>query len=57
MRIKDLGQIWLLFLDELLEFGNFANLFECKHFIFFVPVDGKTSRVLEEVSSVWRCRA
>ena len=50
VRVKDLGQIWLFLLDELLEFGNLANLLECKHFIFLVPIDSKASRVLREVS-------
>ena len=50
VRVKDLGQIRLFLLDELLELGNLANLFECKHFIFLVSIDSEASRVLKGVS-------
>ena len=46
VRVKDLGQVWLFLVDELLEFGNLPNLFVCKHLVLFVPIDSKASRVL-----------
>ena len=52
MRVEDLGHIWLLFFDELFEFGYLANLLEGKDLIFLVPIDGKAGGVLRRVSEL-----
>jgi hypothetical protein len=41
--VKDLVEIGLLLLDELLQLGDLADLLESKHFISLVSVDGQTS--------------
>jgi len=53
MRVEDLGEIWLLILDELLQFGNFANLLECKDLVLLVTIDCKTCGV---ISSIFQSR-
>jgi len=40
MRIKDLGKIWFLLFDELLQLGNLANLLVGKDFILLVAING-----------------
>ena len=47
--IKDLGHIWLLFVDELPQLGNLANLLERKDFILLVSIYRKTGRVISSV--------
>lgn len=39
VRVKDLGKIWVLILNEFLEFGNLADLFKCKDFILLISVN------------------
>ena len=41
--VKDLCEIGLLLLDELLQLGNLADLLESKHLISLVSVDRQTS--------------
>lgn len=40
MRVEDLGEIWLLLLDELLELGDLADLLEGENCVLLVTVDG-----------------
>jgi hypothetical protein len=53
MRVEDLGEIWLLILDELLQFGNLANLLECEDLVLLVTIDCNTGGV---ISSVFQSR-
>ena len=53
MRIKDLGQVWLLFCNEFLQLGNLAHLLERKNFILLVPIYGQTCGV---ISSIFQTR-
>ncbi len=39
VRIENLGQIWVLLFDELLEPGDLANLFESENFILFIAIN------------------
>lgn len=41
--------VWLLLLDQSLEFGNLANLLEGKDLILLVSVDGDTGRVVTSI--------
>lgn len=41
--VKDLCEIWLLNLDELLELCDLADLLECKDLVSLVSVDCQTS--------------
>jgi hypothetical protein len=43
MCVKDLCEIGLLLLNELLQLGNLADLLEGKDLISLVSVDGQTS--------------
>jgi hypothetical protein len=43
MCVKDLCEIGLLLLDELLQLGDLADLLEGKDFVSLVSVDGQTS--------------
>ena len=49
VRIEDLGKIWLLILDELLELCNLADLLESKDFVLLVSIYSQTSRVVATV--------
>lgn len=49
VRIEDLGKIWLLSCNELLQLDHLANLLECKNFILLVTVYRKTGRVIATV--------
>lgn len=39
VRIEDLGEIWLLLLDESLQFGYLAYLLESKDLVLLVTID------------------
>lgn len=39
VRIEDLGEIWLLVLDELPQLGDLSNLLKCKNFVLFVAIN------------------
>ena len=39
VRIENLGQIWVLLFDKLLELGDLANLFESENFILFITIN------------------
>lgn len=39
MGIKNLREVGLRFIDELLEFGDLANLLECKDLVLLVAVN------------------
>lgn len=47
--VENLGQIWLLLLDQLLEHGDLSDFLECKDFVLLVAIDGETSRVISTV--------
>lgn len=49
VRLKGLCQIRFALLDELLQFGNLPNFFECTDFILLVAVNGKACRVIASV--------
>lgn len=49
MVVKDLGEIWLLGLDELSELGDLADLFECEDLLLLVTVDSETGGVVASV--------
>lgn len=53
MRVEDLGKVWILLLDKLLELCNLAYFLEGEHFIFLVAIDRQTSRI---VASVFQAR-
>jgi hypothetical protein len=47
--LENLGQIWLLSLDQFLQFGDLADFLEGKHLILLITVDGETSGVVAAV--------
>ena len=49
VRIEDLGHVWLLLCDELLELCNLAHLFEGKDLIFLVAIDRKAGGIVATV--------
>lgn len=49
VRVEDLGQIWLLILDQLLKLCDLAHLLEGEHFVFLVAIHCQTSRVVATV--------
>lgn len=49
VRIKDLGQIWLLCLNKLLELVDLANLLEREDLILLVSINGQSCRVISTV--------
>ena len=49
VRIKDLGEIWLLVLNELLELCHLADLLESENLVLLVSIYGQTSRVVATV--------
>lgn len=49
VRVEDLGQVWLLILDQLLELCDLAHLLEGEHFVFLVSIYGQTSRIVATV--------
>lgn len=49
VRLKGLCQIRLALFNELLQFGNLPNFFECTNFILLVAVNGKACRVIASV--------
>ena len=40
--VEDLGEVWLLLLDESLELGDLADLLECEYLFLLVAVDCET---------------
>lgn len=49
VRIESLGEVWLRLGNELLQFGDLANLLEGKDLILLVTVDSKTGGVITTV--------
>jgi hypothetical protein len=49
VRVEDLGEIWLLVLNELLQLCDLADLLECKDLILLVAINSKTSGVVAAV--------
>lgn len=49
VRVKDLCEIWLLVLDELLELCDLAHLLVCEDLVLLVTVDGETGGVVTAV--------
>jgi hypothetical protein len=49
VRVEDLGEIWLLFCNELLELDHFADLLEGKNFISLVSIHGKAGGVISTI--------
>lgn len=49
MRVEGLGQINIGIVDQLLQFGNLANLLEGEDLILLVTVNGKPGRVVTTV--------
>lgn len=49
MRVKDLGHIWLLLLDELLQLDNLSDLLESKDLILLVSIYGQAGTVISSV--------
>ena len=47
--VKDLGKIRLLFLNELLQLYNLADLLECKNLILLVAINSQTSGIVATV--------
>jgi hypothetical protein len=39
VRVENLGKVWLLVRDQLLQLGNLANFLESKDFILLVTVN------------------
>lgn len=51
--VEDLGKVWLLGSDELLQLGDLADLLEGEDLVLLVAIDGETCGV---VSSVFEAR-
>jgi len=49
VRVEDLVEVEVLLLDELLQRGDLADLFDGVDLILLVTVNGKTSRVVTTV--------
>ena len=49
VRIEDLSQVGLLLLDELLQLGNLAHLFEGQDLVLLVAIYSQTGRVIATV--------
>ena len=49
VRVEDLGEIWLLILDELLQFCNLADLLECKDLVLLVAINRQTCGIIATV--------
>ena len=49
VRVEDLGQIWLLLLNEFLQLYDLANLLESKNLVLLVAINSKTSGVVATV--------
>lgn len=47
--VKDLCEVWLLFLDQLLQLGDLAHLFERKDLVPFIAIYGKACGVVATV--------
>jgi hypothetical protein len=47
--VKDLGEVWLLLRDQLLQFGDLADLLEGEDLVAFVAIDGETGGVVTSV--------
>jgi hypothetical protein len=47
--VEDLGEIWSLRGDELLQLGDLADLLVREDLIFLVAVDGDTGRIVASV--------
>ena len=49
MRIKDLGHVGLLLVDQSLELGDLANLLEGQDGVLLVAIDSETGRIISTV--------
>jgi len=49
VRVKDLVQVEVLLLDQLLQRGHLANLLDSKNLVLLIAIDGQTSRVVSTV--------
>jgi hypothetical protein len=49
MVVEDLGHVWLLGGDQLLELGDLANLLEGEDLILLVAIDRETGGVVASV--------
>jgi hypothetical protein len=49
VRVEDLGQVWLLLLDQGLQLGDLADLLEGENLILLVTIYGQTGRVVATV--------
>lgn len=49
VRVENLGSVGLRLLDELLEFGDLADLLEGQNLILFVTVDREAGRIVATV--------
>jgi hypothetical protein len=49
VRVKDLVEVEVLLLDELLQRGDLADLLDCVDLILLVAVNGETGRVVTAV--------
>lgn len=49
VRVEDLGEVWLLLLDQGLQLGDLADLLEGKDLILLISVYGETRRIVATV--------
>ncbi len=49
MRIKNLGEIWFLFRNELLQLLDLANLLECEDLVLLVTIHCQTCGIVPTV--------
>jgi hypothetical protein len=49
VRVEDLGHVWLLLLDELLQLDDLSNLLESKDLILLVSIYSQTGTVITSV--------
>jgi len=49
VRIENLGHIWLLLLDELLQLDDLSDLLVSEDLILLVSIDGQTGTVISSV--------
>lgn len=49
VRVEDLGEIWLLFRNKLLQLDDLADLFECKDLILLVSINSQTCGIIATV--------
>jgi hypothetical protein len=49
VRVEDLGEVWLLIRNKLLQLDDFADLLECKDLVLLVSINSQTCGIIATV--------